>query len=280
MSYIWLLTRIGIKYNNFSVPFSLSTVSDIENFVAREDELRNIHKGLSGDGSRHTVVLHGLGGIGKTQLAIAYTKRHKDNYSAIFWLNIKDEDSLKQSFAKVARQILREYPSASRLSSVDIEGGLDEVIDAVKAWLSLPNNTRWLMIYDNYDNLKSAKNADPAAVDIRQFLPESYQGSVIITTRSSEVKIGHRIQIRKLENIQDSLKILSNTLNRDGLENGRRCLYCKCSSNLSIDSDAIKLAKKLDGLPLALTTAGAYLDQAAISFSDYLRLYEESWLKL
>ena len=80
--------------------------------MAREDELRDIHEVLRGDGSRRTVVLHGLGGIGKTQLAVAYAKRHKDNYSAIFWLNIKDEDSLKQSFAKVARQILQEHPSA------------------------------------------------------------------------------------------------------------------------------------------------------------------------
>jgi hypothetical protein len=158
-------------------------------------------------------------------LAIAYAKRHKDNYSAIFWLNIKDEDSLKQSFARVARQILREHPSAGRLSSVDMKGDLDKVIDAINGWLSLPYNTRWLMIYDNYDNPKSVKNTDLAAVDIRQFLPESYQGSVIITTRSSEVKMGHRIQVTKLENIQDSLKILSNTSNRDGLENSRRCLY-------------------------------------------------------
>jgi hypothetical protein len=125
----------------------------------------------------------------------------------------------------VARQVLREYPSAGRLSSVDVNGDLDKVIDAVKAWLSLRYNTRWLIIYDNYDNAKSSKNTDPARVDIRQFLPESYQGSVIITTRSSEVKVGHRIQVLKLENIQDSLKILSNTSNREGLENGRRCLY-------------------------------------------------------
>jgi len=111
-----------------------------------------MHRTLSGDGGRRTVVLHGLGGIGKTQLTVAYVKRHKDSYSAILWLNIKNEDALKQSFAKVARQILWEHPSASRLSSVDMKENLDEVIDAVKAWLSLPNNTRWLMIYDNYDN--------------------------------------------------------------------------------------------------------------------------------
>jgi ATP/maltotriose-dependent transcriptional regulator MalT len=63
--------------------------------VAREDKLSNIHKTLKGDRSRRIVVLHSLGGIGKTQLSITYAKRHKDNYSAIFWLNIKDEDSIK-----------------------------------------------------------------------------------------------------------------------------------------------------------------------------------------
>ena len=122
-----------------------------------------MHTKLSSDGSRQTVVLYGLGGIGKTQLAIAYAKRHKDNYSAIFWLNIKDEDSLKQSFARVVRQILREHPSARWLSSVDIKN-LDEVIDALKAWQSLPYNTRWLMIYDNYDNPRLASNKDPAEI--------------------------------------------------------------------------------------------------------------------
>ncbi|KAF4609460.1 hypothetical protein G7Y89_g15856 [Cudoniella acicularis] len=255
----------GIQHEDFSIAFSLSGVSGIEQFVARDEELAEIHRSLRGDGSRRTVVLHGLGGIGKTQLTVAYAKQHKDNYSAIFWLNIKDKDSLKQSFVKAARQILREHPLATRLSSVDIKGNFDEVVEAVKAWLSLPNNTRWLIVYDNYDNPKLASNIDPAAVDIHKFLPESYQGSVIVTTRSSQVRIGHRIQIRKLENLRDSLEILSNTSSRKGL------IY---------NSDAIRLAEKLDGLPLALATAGAYLDQTAISFSDYLRLYKESWVRL
>ncbi|KAF8853548.1 HET-domain-containing protein [Acephala macrosclerotiorum] len=255
----------GIKREDFSVTFSFYNVPEIEHFVAREEELGEIHTSLSSDGSRRTVILHGLGGIGKTQITIAYAKRHKDSYSAIFWLNIKDEDSLKQSFARIARQILREHPSASRLRNVDANKNLDEVADAVKTWLSLPNNTRWLMIYDNYDNPKLPGNTDPAAVDIREFLPESYQGSIIITTRSSQVRIGHSIQIRKLGVMHDSLEILSNASRREGLGS---------------DPDAIKLAKELDGLPLALATTGAYLDQVAISFSDYLRLYKESWVQL
>ena len=185
--------------------------------MAREEELEGMYRELNGDGSRRTVVLHGLGGIGKTQLAIAYAKRYKDSYSAIFWLNIKDEDSLRQSFAKIAKQILRAHPSVSRLSSVDIKGDLDEVIDAIKAWLSLPNNTQWLMIYDNYDNPKLPGSTDPAGVNIRDFLPESYQGSIIITTRSSQIQIGYSIQVRKFENISDSLKILLHTSRREGL---------------------------------------------------------------
>ncbi|KAN0067867.1 P-loop containing nucleoside triphosphate hydrolase protein [Elaphomyces granulatus] len=244
-------------------------VSEIEQFVAREEELAEIDRTLRGDGSRRIVVLHGLGGIGKTQLTVAYTKRHKDNYSAVFWLNIKDEDSLKQSFVKVAKQILREHSSAS---SVDINENIDEVIDVVKVWLSLPNNTRWLMIYDNYDNPKLAGNTDLAAVYICKYLPESYQGSILITTRSSEVKIRHRIRIKKLEAVRDSVKILSNASRREGLEDG--------ILNEILDPDAVKFAKELDGLPLALATAGAYLDQTAISFSDYLRLYKASWAKL
>jgi hypothetical protein len=108
---------------------------------------------------------------------------------------------------------------------VDISENLDEAVDAVKAWLSLPNNTRWLMIYDNYDNPKLPRNMDPTAVDIQKFLPESYQGFVLITTRSSQVKIGHPIRIRKLGNVHDSLKILSTVSGREGLINGKSFLY-------------------------------------------------------
>jgi tetratricopeptide (TPR) repeat protein len=276
-----LLTRVGIKREDFQINFSLSYVSDIEHFVAREKELVDMHRILSSDGSRRTIVLHGLGGIGKTQLSIAYTKRHKNNYSAIFWLNIKDEDSLKQSFAKVARQILREHPSASQLSNINMKENLDEVVDAVKAWLSLPNNTRWLMIYDNYDKPKLPGNTDPTAVDIQKFLPESYQGSIIITTRSSQVRFGHPLQICKLGDIRDSLEILSNASRRAGLGNGKDVLGFYITALISIlDPDAIKVAKELDGLPLALATAGAYLDQVAISLLAYLRLYKESWVQL
>jgi hypothetical protein len=128
-----LLTGAGTKREDFSVPFSVSDVPELEHFIAREEELAEMHAALRRNDGRGAVVLHGLGGIGKTHLSVAYAKRHKAAYSAIFWLNIKDEDSLKQSFTKLARQILRQHPSANHLSGIDLDGKRDEVVDAVKA---------------------------------------------------------------------------------------------------------------------------------------------------
>ena len=53
-----------------------------------------------------------------------------------------------------------------------------------------------------------------------------------------------------------------------------------CGVDFSPDPDAVAIVRELDGLPLALATAGVYLDQVSTSFSDYLRLYSSSWLKL
>jgi hypothetical protein len=180
-----------------------------------------MHKILQNDGNRRIAVLHGLGGISKTQLTIAYMKQYKDSYSAVFWLNIKDIDLLQQSFARIAKQILRDHPSASLLSNLDINGNLDEVVDAVKGWLSLPKNTRWLLIYDNYDNPKIPDNTDPAAIEIRKYFPESYQGSVIVTTRSSQVDLGSQLSITKLRNTEDSLQILKHASRRQLSLNGK-----------------------------------------------------------
>ena len=180
-----------------------------------------MHKSLRGDEGRRIVVLHGLGGIGKTQLSVAYAKRFRHSYSAIFWLNAKDEDYLRQSFVNLARKILRQHPLASQLSSIDMKD-LDTVVNAVKEWLSLENNTRWLMIYDNYDDPRIPDSGDPNALDICKYFPESYQGSVIITTRSAEVDIGKLIPVNNLKNMDDSLKILSNASQRGKLTNGKK----------------------------------------------------------
>ncbi|RFU33666.1 hypothetical protein B7463_g2681, partial [Scytalidium lignicola] len=255
----------GTDFEQFTVGLNLSTFPEATQFVARESELTEMHELLHEHKTRSAAILHGLGGIGKTQLAIEYVRQHKEKYTAIFWLNANDEDSLRLSFRDMAQQILKHRPSTSMLVRVDLEGNLDQVVNAVKAWLEIGKNTRWLMIYDNYDNPRSPNNSDPSAVDIRLYIPGADHGSIIITTRSANVIQGRRLHIQKLPSVEEGLKILSNTSRRKGIEN---------------DPNAIALATKLDGLPLALSTAGTYLEHMTMSFSEYLRLYEESWLKL
>ncbi|TVY17528.1 Vegetative incompatibility protein HET-E-1, partial [Lachnellula arida] len=248
----------GIDFEQFAIELNLASFPAAVQLVAREKELSKMHELLQGHSSRSCVVLHGLGGIGKTSWRLHML-------DAIFWLNANDEDSLKLSFRGIAQQVLRHYPSTNILSSVDQDKDLDQVVSSVKAWLDFPRNIRWLMIYDNFDNPKAPNNPDGSAVDILQFLPQSDHGSVIITTRSSRVRHGERIHIQKLLDVKEGLKIVSNISGRKSIEK---------------DPDAIALVKELDGLPLALSTAGVYLEHVTTSFSDYLRLYKTSWLKL
>lgn len=196
---------------------------EIQHFVARTGELGEIRSALSSDGSRRVVVLHGLGGIGKTQLAVAYIKRHKDEYSAIFWFNIKDENSVKQSYVKASRQILQQYPDAPSLQRLGSESTPDEAVEAVKAWLSLPGNTKWLAVFDNYDDAKCADAGNDTGVDINTFLPLAHHGAVIITTRLSQIDMGHSIRVTKMNSMEDGLKILSSTSGRTNLRGGK-CL--------------------------------------------------------
>ncbi|KAK5107017.1 hypothetical protein LTR62_001926 [Meristemomyces frigidus] len=163
----------GPERHNFAIPSSDTGMRGVEELVGREDELENIHAALVGDGTCRTVILDGLGSIGKTQLAIAYPKRHKDSYSAVFWLKFRDVASVKRTFAITSRRILRYHHSASLVCS-DLTGSLDDTVDAVLAWLSDLDSTRWLAIYDEYDNPRVLSNNDSDAIDMDQYLPDAW----------------------------------------------------------------------------------------------------------
>ena len=216
----------------FAIGFSLAEVTEVEQFVAREEELARIHKVLRHGSGRRTAVVYGLGGIGKTQLAVAYAKRHRDDYSAVFWLNARDEITLKQGFVIVAKRILREQPSVVYVANAVQSRDFDETVGAVKRWFDQPKNNRWLIIYDNYDNpaLDRDTGGQPTkhedlntadsdvdivtrGYDIRLFLPDTYHGAILITTRSAKVKIGCQVALGKLKDLKDSLEILANTSN-------------------------------------------------------------------
>ncbi|KAK1656358.1 hypothetical protein BDP81DRAFT_364381 [Colletotrichum phormii] len=244
----------------------LSGVVGVSRFVGRDDELGCLHEALKWTGERRTAVLQGLGGMGKTQLSIEYTKRHRNDYSAMLWLNARDETSLKQSLQQAAQRILREHPTVAYVQNVMINQDLDETTEAVKRWLGEARNDRWLVVYDNYDDVRfDRRGAYSKAYDIRPYFPETDHGAIIVTTRSSTVKLGQLIRLSKLGDVNDSLAILESTSNR---------------AHLSQNPDAYTLARRLDGLPLALSTAGAYLNQVSTSCAEYLRLYDESWLRL
>ena len=87
---------------SFTIQSNVLEVSHVDYFVGRSDELAAIHKELQHDGSRQTVIVHGLGGMGKTQLVLASAQRHKDDYLAVFWVNSKSKDTLKQGYAVAA----------------------------------------------------------------------------------------------------------------------------------------------------------------------------------
>ncbi|KAK6379476.1 hypothetical protein LTS17_006394 [Exophiala oligosperma] len=248
--------------DQFEVALDLSTMPQRAPFIAREEELREMHKVLYGHKFRSTVVLQGLGGMGKTQLAIEYTRRHIRSYSAIFWLNANDTESLSKSLQGIVRQILKIHPSTVELAGVEFDGDFKQILAAIVAWLEIPGNTRWLLIYDDLQSLEDDSSED---VLIRRLLPGSDHGSVIFTTRSANIwSIGPVIRVSRLSKVEHSLEILLRASGRTSTQKDM------------MDDDAIALVHALSGSPLALSTAGAYFEKTSTSYRDYLRLYRET----
>jgi hypothetical protein len=194
--------------------------------------LTKIREAFQGDGSRREVVLlQGLGGIGKTQLAVSFLKSHTDNFSAIVWLDGKSEDALKQSYAATAKRLYKYHPDSPLLRRAVASNEIDETVENVKDWFSTERNHRWLLVFDNVDNPKLPGVEDLQAYDIESYLPETHQGSILITTRSSRLQIGKVVSVPKLDT-QESIEILSSTSLREGLEHGMR--HLRLSSDLKL----------------------------------------------
>ena len=206
-----------MKREQFRLVFSLAAAPEIDYFVGRASNLASIESVLLPFTTveRKVVVLHGLGGIGKSQLAIEYAKKHRDDYTAVLWLNAKTEDTLKQSFAANARRLPKDCFSEGLLDGPQNEEALSIILREMKTWLSLLGNDRWLLIFDNVDNPKIPDNKSDHAYDIRSYFPEAHQGSILLTTRWRTLRIGQPLEVAKLSKVEDSLSLLEQTSKRD-----------------------------------------------------------------
>ena len=163
------------RQEEFQLNLSLASAPQIDYFVGRETELLAISSNLmpSTRPERKVVVLYGLGGIGKSQIAIEFAKRCAQDFSAILWLNAKTEDSLKRSFAFNAGRLPKRHISQHLLFGPSSDTSLDSIMYETIAWLDLAGNHRWLLIYDNMDNPQIPENTRQGAYDARRFFPKS-----------------------------------------------------------------------------------------------------------
>jgi hypothetical protein len=172
-----------------TVPFSLKGVPAIDHFVQRVSDMQRLEEYFFAqqDYTRRKIfVVHGLGGMGKTQLCIEFVRQYQEKYSAVFWLDGSSEDALQRSFVDVvtrlpAAEVLPALVQAAEQASPDQRLLVQGVLD----WLSLPSNRKWLLVVDNVDRDSTAKVKDPLAYNIKQYLPAADHGSVLITSRLS-----------------------------------------------------------------------------------------------
>lgn len=218
-------------------------------FTGRADLLHSLRNQLTREHSAaitQSQALSGLGGIGKTQTAVEYSYRYRQAYHAVFWVRAASRDTLITDFVEIAG--LLELPGQDAKDQT-------AVVVAVKHWLA--QQTGWLLILDNADDLAL----------VADFLPTGEDGHILLTTRAQATgKIASSIAVEKMEPDEGALLLL------------RRIRLLPLDAPLhqasaAARSQAQAIVAALDGLPLALDQAGAYIEETGCCLSDYLQLY-------
>jgi tetratricopeptide (TPR) repeat protein len=220
-------------------------------FTGREDVLSQLHRTLQTDATvalSHPQGISGLGGIGKTQTALEYAYRYGAEYDVVLWVRADSLASLTSGLIELAHVL--QLPERNAQDQ-------DIIIQAVLRWLRMKRD--WLLVFDSMD--------EPSVVE--PFLPKTGQGHILFTTRAHSLGgIAQRLEVRKMEPETGALLLLR----RASLLPSQATLQRAESDDRGIAS---QISEALDGLPLALDQAGAYIKETPCALTDYLKLYQE-----
>ena len=207
-----------------------------------------------------TFVVAGMGGLGKSTVALAATKMAKDRGCRVWWVGAADTALLTSGMLEV----LRELRAPESVTAPVREGAR---IAPARVWEFLNGEhvagRRWLLVFDGADNpavLAGADSATPA--DGTGWLRADPAGMVIVTTRNADPLVwGTGVTLRELKPLDDDAGVqVLRDLAPDVTDRGGR--------------EARELSRRLRGLPLALRLAGAYLGSPfarCSSFADHHR---------
>ena len=214
----------------------------------RSEELQALAQLLADDGPSglQALVIHGLGGIGKTRLAVEYAWRFGRRHPAALFVLADSPDGLSSGIASLARADLLDLPERESRTE-------NEAVSAVLRWLRA--NPGWLLILDNVDTRE-------ARLAVTKLLPALTAGRVLITSRRRDWPAGVRRRGIDCIRLEPAAEFL---LERTGEDRKREP---------DDVGQALRLAELLDGLPLALEQAAAYIVHRQVSFREYLEAWE------
>ncbi|KAK5056742.1 hypothetical protein LTR84_012274 [Exophiala bonariae] len=223
------------------------------NFFGREEELVQISSFFNKETETSRIlVLHAMGGQGKTQIALKYCHRARKKYRGIFWINSSLASSAAQSLVTIAHSL-----DASAVAGLSNEAKADFVRHTLERWDGL-----WLMVLDNCDNPTYFE-------DVEHFIPQGGKGNVLFTSRHQGLReLGHLIEIPPMPNDPGVALLLHRYRN---------------INTSQYQLQATPIVKRLGGLALALDQASAYLEYKGIpigNLSDFLEQYEDNRKKV